>query len=90
MDGHRHDSELRRPQHHDGLHRLADRRSRELPKKFRVSRMAKPALVQHGFGDRIGHDGCGTAGKHVGDAAQIAPIAAGALLASGCPGRAVT
>ena len=56
MDGHGHDGEGRRPQHHHRLRRMAAAR-REFGEKFGVAGMPESGAVQHTLGDRIGDDG---------------------------------
>ena len=59
MDGHGHDGERRRPQHHHRLRRLAAIGG-QLGKKFGVAGMAESGAVEHALGDRIGDDGAGS------------------------------
>ena len=87
MDRHRHDGEFGRPQHHHRHAPPCRSRAGELGQKFGVAGIGKAGAVEHVLGDRIGDDGGGTAGEHVGDGASIEPIAAAALVASGARPR---
>ena len=55
MDGHGHDGEGRRPQHHHRLWRMTAT-CREFCKKFGMAGMPEPGSVEHALGDRIGDD----------------------------------
>ena len=65
VDGHGHDGEGRRPQHHHRLRRVAAL-ARQFGKKFGMTGMAKSGTVENALGDRIGDDRARPSGCHIG------------------------
>ena len=67
MDGHRHDGEVRRPQHHDRMWHCAVHGGGQLRKKFSVTRMRETRAIEHALGDGIGDHCAGALFDHIGD-----------------------
>ncbi len=69
VNGDGNDRELGRPQHHDRMRALAARPLRELGQIFGVAGLGEAGAVEDILGDRIGDEGGGPSGQHVGDRA---------------------
>ncbi len=90
MDRHRHDGELRRPQHHHRPQRLAGRLLHQLGQEFGMAGLGKAPIVEHVLGDGLVTTAAAAPAMTSATARRIEATAAGALDRSGRPGSAVT